>query len=220
MSEEGMTDIDLGPAAEDPLSLLGAVRRAPPPPLPATRAAAAASDRLAGDDAAQGPRRQPQPAPAKPVVVRKPPAKPVKPVVSPRQPQRDWASLLGFEGAAVQPLSPSTASDELKRRASTAPAHTALNACAKGGSLDAVVDCCSQLRRRRLPRFGGCCVSSRGAGPRRRGPGAFTTTSGDAATGPNRAPTHPRRLRFHIWRRRTPTFIASGTSSKTPRKFS
>ena len=28
MSEEGMTEIDLGPAAEDPLSLLGAVRRA------------------------------------------------------------------------------------------------------------------------------------------------------------------------------------------------
>ena len=79
------------------------------------------------------------PPPQKPVVVvRKPPAKPVKPVVSPRQPQRDWASLLGFEGAAVQPLSPAPASDELKRRASTAPAHTALNACAKGGSLDAV----------------------------------------------------------------------------------
>ena len=78
------------------------------------------------------------PPPAKPVVVRKPPAKPAKPVVSPRQPQRDWASLLGFEGAAVQPLSPSPASDELKRRASTAPAHTALNACAQGGSLDAV----------------------------------------------------------------------------------
>ena len=76
-------------------------------------------------------------------------------MVSPRQPQRDWAALLGFEGAAVQPLSPSPASDELKRRASTAPAHTALNACAKGGSLDAVA-MCATLRRRRVPRFRRC----------------------------------------------------------------
>ena len=37
MSDEGMTDVDLGPA-EDPLTLMGAVSRAPPPPLPTTRA--------------------------------------------------------------------------------------------------------------------------------------------------------------------------------------
>ena len=111
-----MTEIDLGPAAEDPLSLLGAVRRAPPPPLPATRAPPPPPP----TDSPETMLRKAlggslNPPPQKPVVVvRKPPAKPVKPVVSPRQPQRDWASLLGFEGAAVQPLSPSTASTKEK----------------------------------------------------------------------------------------------------------
>ena len=83
MSEEGMTEIDLGPAAEDPLSLLGAVRRAPPPPLPATRAPPPPPP----NDSPETMLRKAlggslNPPPQKPAVVRKPPAKPVA-VVSP-----------------------------------------------------------------------------------------------------------------------------------------
>ena len=144
----------------------------------------------------------------------------MKPVVSPRQPQRDWASLLGFEGAAVQPLSQSHASDELKRRASTAPAHTALNACAKGGSLDAVS---TVVRNYDADGF----RDSVGAASL-----AVALAHGDAGQALLLLRAATRRLGLVeqqpildacaalSWRRRTPTFTASGTGSKVPLKFS
>ena len=135
MSDEGMTDVDLGPA-EDPLSLLGAVRRAPPPPLPMTRAPPPpppdSPDTMLRKALGGGPK--PPPKAATPLVKPAPRAAP-KPAPPP---PRDWATLLGFEGAApIQPPS-TTASSDLQRRARAAPPHTALGACARNGSLDVV----------------------------------------------------------------------------------